>query len=144
MSVAQNSSIYKFPVRVYYEDTDAAGVVYYANYFRFMERARTEWLTAIGIELVDLEQNDHIVFVVTRAEANYKNAARLGDHLIVTVEPIKYASASFTVRQRIWRDETLLVDGKIAVATLDTARWRPTRIPDSLLTRLPPLSEASS
>ena len=138
-----NPLTYTFPARVYYEDTDAAGVVYYANYFRFMERARTEWLTSIGIELVDLEKNDHIVFVVTRVEADYKNAARLGDRLIITVEPVKYGSVYFTVRQRIWRCETLIIDGKITVATLDPKRWRPTRIPDSLSKRLPPLSQAS-
>ncbi len=142
--MTQAPSIYTFPTRVYYEDTDAAGVVYYANYFRFMERARTEWLTSIGIELVDLEKTDHIVFVVTRVEADYKNAARLGDRLTVTVEPVKYGSVYFTVRQRIWRDEALMIDGKITVATLDAKRWRPIRIPDTLSKRLPPLPEEAS
>jgi acyl-CoA thioester hydrolase len=137
------NNIFSFPLRIYYEDTDAAGVVYYANYLRFMERARTEWLTTMGVELVDLERIDKIVFVVTRVEIDYKNSARLDDRLRVTVEPIKYGAAFFTLRQQIWRGDTLIVDAYITLSTLDPKRWRPTRFPDSLQKILPPLHEIS-
>ncbi|RTZ81412.1 MAG: hypothetical protein DSZ01_00850, partial [Gammaproteobacteria bacterium] len=70
---------YRFPVRVYYEDTDAAGIVYYANYFRFMERARTEWLRELGYEQDDLRARHGLVFVVCRAEADYLDPARFND-----------------------------------------------------------------
>lgn len=139
----QESGMFEWPVRVYYEDTDAAGVVYYANYLRFMERARTEWLSHLGIELAELEKHERTVFVVTRVEMDYLLPARLGDRLSVTVEPVKISGASFTVAQRVHRavnrcaSAELLVDAQVTLACLNADRWRPVRIPAALRAHLP-------
>lgn len=136
----QQGNVFEWPVRVYYEDTDAAGVVYYANYLRFMERARTEWLTHFGIELAELEKRERIVFVVTRVEMDYLQGARLGDRLTVSVEPIKISPVSFTLTQHI-RDQAapnkLLIDARVTLACLNADRWRPVRIPAALRAHLP-------
>ncbi|MDR0247650.1 MAG: tol-pal system-associated acyl-CoA thioesterase [Burkholderiales bacterium] len=141
----QSNNVFEWPVRVYYEDTDAAGVVYYANYLRFMERARTEWLTHLGIELAELEKHERTVFAVTRVEVDYLLGARLGDRLSVTVEPLKIAAASFTVAQRIRRiaSTELLTDAHVTLACLNADRWRPVRIPATLRAHLPPVSSVS-
>ncbi|MCL2310201.1 MAG: tol-pal system-associated acyl-CoA thioesterase [Proteobacteria bacterium] len=135
----QGHDAFEWPVRVYYEDTDAAGVVYYANYLRFMERARTEWLTHLGIELAELEKRERTVFVVTRVEVDYLLGARLGDRLSVSVEPIETSAASFTLAQRIRRSTSaeLLTDARVTLACLNADRWRPVRIPATLRTLLP-------
>ncbi|MDR2016232.1 MAG: tol-pal system-associated acyl-CoA thioesterase [Burkholderiales bacterium] len=137
--------MFEWPVRVYYEDTDAAGVVYYANYLRFMERARTEWLSHFGIELAELEKNERIVFVVTRVEMDYLSGARLGDRLSVTVEPVKIGAVFFTLAQRIRRNDSseLLTDARITLACLNADRWRPVRIPAALRAHLPFVSPSS-
>jgi len=132
------NKVFEWPVRVYYEDTDAAGVVYYANYLRFMERARTEWLSHLGVELAELEKRERTVFVVTRVEADYLIGARLGDRLSVTVEPADIGGASFIVAQRVRRASgELLVDARITLACLNADRWRPVRIPAALRAQLP-------
>src|SRR5678816_3216104 len=84
----QSEEPFRFPVRVYYEDTDAAGVVYYANYLKFMERARTEWLAAIGFPLAAFERDHGVVFVAHRCEIDFHGPARLNDLLEVTVEGV--------------------------------------------------------
>ncbi len=141
------SRVFEWPVRVYYEDTDAAGVVYYANYLRFMERARTEWLSHAGIELSELEKHERTVFVVTRVEVDYRLGARLGDRLRVSVEPVDIGAVLFTLAQRIRRgDDTnaeLLTDARVTLACLNADRWRPVRIPAALRAHLPPVSPAS-
>ena len=85
---ATNGETFRFPLRVYYEDTDAAGVVYYANYLKFMERARTEWLAALGFDLAEFEQSHGVLFVVARMEIEYRAPARLGDRLEATLRLI--------------------------------------------------------
>ena len=102
-----------FPVRVYYEDTDAAGVVYYANYLKFMERARTEWLAAIGMPLAELEAAHGIVFVVTHADITFRGPARLGDRLDVSVEPLERGRARLLVRQEARRGADVLVAARV-------------------------------
>jgi acyl-CoA thioester hydrolase len=123
---------FRFPVRVYYEDTDAAGVVYYANYLKFMERARTEWLAARGFAVATLEREHGIAFVVRHADVDWLAPARLGDRLDVTFAVVEGRRASLVADQEIRRGERTLARARITVACLDHAHWRPTRIPKAL------------
>ena len=127
---------FRFPVRVYYEDTDAAGVVYYANYLKFMERARTEWLEAAGHPLATFEREHGVVFVVHRCEIDYRRPARLNDLLDVTVEIEDVGASRFTATQRVERGGEVLTAARVTLACIDAARWRPVRIPATLLQRL--------
>ncbi|HMK56665.1 MAG TPA: YbgC/FadM family acyl-CoA thioesterase [Dissulfurispiraceae bacterium] len=115
-------------VKVYYEDTDAGGVVYYANYLRYMERARTEFLTDYGISVAD-HHNKGIFFVVTHVDISYKKAARLGETIELTTEVEEMRNASMTVRNRILRDGNLLVDALLTFACIG-ADGRPQRLPE--------------
>lgn len=119
-------------LRVYYEDTDAAGIVYYANYLRFLERGRTEFLRALGYGQRDL-MHKGIVFVVHSVAAEYLKPARLDDLLTVetTIASLGRAQASFG--QRILRDQELLLDAKIGLACIDPTSGRPVRMPHALL-----------
>ncbi len=130
------STPFRWPVRVYYEDTDAAGVVYYANYLKFMERARTEWLAALGFELAALEREHGIAFVVHHADIRYHQPARLGDRLEVTVTMRERGRARFIALQEVRRDDVALVDARIGLACLDRSAFRPTRIPAPLAARM--------
>ena len=97
------SEPFRFPVRVYYEDTDAAGVVYYANYLKFMERARTEWLAAMGFPLAVFEREHGVVFAVHRCEIDFRLPARLNDDLVVTVEGVQPGASRLVARQEVRR-----------------------------------------
>jgi acyl-CoA thioester hydrolase len=121
------------PVRVYYEDTDAAGVVYYANYLRFMERARTEWLATRGHAVAELAQRAAIVFVVTHADVAFRQPARLGDLLDVGVDVVEQGRARWVARQPIRRGGEAIVDATITLAAVDNTTFRPRRIPAGLL-----------
>lgn len=125
-----------WPVRVYYEDTDAAGVVYYANYLRFMERARTEWLRAIGFEQTELAERAGIAFVVRTAAIEYLKPARFNDGLQVTVELIKVGAGQIDVAQRVLRGDALLARATIKVVCVELRTMRPVRIPRLLATRI--------
>ena len=127
---------YRFPVRVYYEDTDAAGVVYYANYLKYMERARTEWLASLGFEVADLERDHGIVFAVHRVEIDYRRPARLGDRLDATLGLAEIHRARLVVLQDLRRDGDVLTHARVTLACLDRAGWRPARIPAAVLGRL--------
>lgn len=127
---------FTFPVRVYYEDTDAGAVVYYANYLRFMERARTEWLDALGFALPSLERTHGITFAVHRAEIDFLRPARLADRLDVTVELSGRGAASLDLAQRVLRDGATLASARIELACLDAKRFRPLRIPAALAAAL--------
>jgi len=130
-------SPFSFPVRVYYEDTDRAGVVYYANYLRFFERARTEWLRSLGVDQDRLATEEGIGFVVTRAEIDFRIGARLDDLLEVTVVPAESRRTYFWLVQ-----EARLADGRIAAAARIKAAcvrhrdMRPQPIPAALVARL--------
>jgi acyl-CoA thioester hydrolase len=137
-------SAFSWPVRVYWEDTDAGGIVYYANYLKFMERARSEWLRAIGLEQGPLQQEHGLMFVVVNAESHFQRPARYGDLLQVTCEVEKSTKASLTFKQDIFRDSPagdsateagreLLVTGRVRVACLDAAKFRPRALPDLVL-----------
>ena len=126
---------FEWPVRVYYEDTDAQGVVYYANYFRFMERARTEWLRALGVDQQRMLAADRRMFVVTRSEADFVRAARFNDELVVTAELGGLHRATFDIGQNVYLNDpsrTLLIRGRVRAALLDADSHRPQRIPESL------------
>ncbi len=123
---------FELPVRVYYEDTDAQGVVYYANYFRFMERARTEWLEAMGVDHVTMMNEDNRILVVTEANAKFLIPARLGDSLIVTARLSRLGRATFEIEQNIFRGGTegeLLIQGGVTAAYLAADTMKPKRIP---------------
>lgn len=129
------SPVFTWPVRVYWEDTDAGGVVYHARYLHFLERARSEWLRAGGHGQHELREQAGIVFVVHRMELAFNAPARLDDLLTATVEPEDRRSASFVVRQNLRREPGAkpLVEARVRIACLDAERFRPRPIPDHLL-----------
>ena len=120
-----------WPVRVYYEDTDAGGVVYYANYLKFMERARTEWLRSLGYEQDELRRNFGMIFAVRKVEVGYHRPALFNEALEVKAEVASKGRASLTFYQEVIRatDQTLLCSGQIKIACLDVESMRPTPIP---------------
>ncbi len=126
--------VFVFPVRVYYEDTDAGGIVYYANYLRFAERARTEYIRALGCNQQEaLESEEKFGFAVRHIDVDYKAPAVLDDALAVTCEIREYAGATAVMFQQIWRGEKLLVEIEVKVAYLSLSRKRPVRLPQSLI-----------
>ena len=127
---------FRFPVRVYYEDTDAAGVVYYANYLKFMERARTEWLSSLGFDLAAVEREHDVVFVVHRVEIDFRLPAQLSDRLDVTLSLVDLGRARLTADQAVERGNKTLTQARVTLACLDPATWRPARIPAPLLARM--------
>ena len=132
---AADGQTFEWPVRVYYEDTDAQGVVYYANYFRFLERARTEWLGSLGVDMVALMAEERRIFVVAEVQAKFLVPARLNDNLIVTARLTGLTRVSFDIEQNIYRgavgDEQLL-SANVKAAYLDADTMRPKRIPSTL------------
>lgn len=128
---------FRWPVRVYYEDTDAGGVVYYANYLRFMERARTEWLRSLGFEQDRLVREQGIIFAVTEAELRFLRPARFNDALEVVARVIERRRASLRFAQTVARGGELLCEGRVQIACLDSAAFRPRPIPDELLKEIP-------
>ena len=131
---------FQWPVRIYWEDTDAGGIVFYANYLKFFERARTEWLRSLGLGQQRLREQNGGMFVVTDARLRYRSPARLDDEILVTAELQTKGGASLTiVQQALFKPEhtntppTLLCEGTIRVSWVDAATLRPTRIPSILL-----------
>jgi len=124
---------FSWPVRVYYEDTDAAGIVYYANYLKYLERARTEWLAAMGFALADLELQHAAVFVVHRVDIQYLRPARLGDALTVTVVPVDIGRSRLVVLQDVQQEDVVLTNARVTLAFVARDTWRPTRVPAPLL-----------
>ena len=121
--------------RVYWEDTDAGGVVYYANYLRFLERARTEWLRAKGWSQSLIQQESGLVFAVTSVTAQYRRAARLDDLLFIHCELVIDGGATMLFRQRIHRnaeDGELVLEAEVRVACVAADTFRPRRLPDAL------------
>lgn len=128
---------FTYSVRVYWEDTDAGGVVYYANYLKFMERARTEWLRSLGFEQDTLRDRDGIVFVVRRVEIDYLAPARLDDLLTLDMQLIDVTRTSMTVTQTISSDKPL-TRARVQLACVDAVSFKPARIAVTLLEKLPP------
>ncbi len=130
-------SPFRWASRVYWEDTDGGGIVYYANYLRFLERARTEWLRSLGHSQRALAEEPGIVFTVVSLEISYRRPARLDDELVVTCEPAVEGAATIRFAQRIYRGgldaSALLVEASVRVACVDARTLRPKRLPDFLL-----------
>ncbi|WP_289184331.1 tol-pal system-associated acyl-CoA thioesterase [uncultured Parasutterella sp.] len=123
---------FDLPVRVYYEDTDCARVVYYANYLKFMERTRTEWLRALGWSQEELYQRHRIVFVVAEAKVRYIRPAHLDDELIVRARISDCRRASFCFTQEILRAGEKLASGEIRCGVLNADTFRPTAMPEEM------------
>jgi len=130
------SPAFKWPVRVYYEDTDAGGVVYYANYLRFLERARTEWLRALGFEQTGLAAVHRVVFVVRSISLEFLKPSRIDDSLEVTVEPVETGASRIDLAQRVARDAQDLVTARVTLACVNTDTFRPVRIPGPVIARI--------
>ncbi len=127
---------FSFPVRVYYEDTDMAGVVYYAGYLRFLERGRTEWLRALGVEQNRLAQEEGLVFAVRSLAIEYLRPARLDDQLAVLTELTLPGRAQVTLRQRIERGGETLVEATVRIACLNTRTMKPAALPAEIRRKL--------
>ncbi|MFH1604811.1 MAG: tol-pal system-associated acyl-CoA thioesterase [Pseudomonadota bacterium] len=123
---------FSWPVRVYYEDTDSGGIVYYANYLKFFERARTEWLRSFGLNQDKLEKEAGLIFVVRRALLDFDRPARLDDMLEVTVEPRKLARVYVDLVQQARRGEERLARAEVRVACLDKNDLKPALMPPVL------------
>lgn len=126
-------SKFTWPVRVYYEDTDLGGVVYYANYLKFMERARTEWLRAAGIEQDRLLAEHGALFVIVSCDVRYHAPARFNEMLEVNVNLLERRSARFVVGQEIWRGAERLVSATVTAACIDATSFRPRPIPEGII-----------
>ncbi len=131
-----NAPSLELPLRVYYEDTDAGGVVYYANYLRFLERARTEWLRQLGSPRERLRAEVGWVFVVTHVDAHYLRPARLDDLLSVHCSVAEVSRASVLFSQSVQRGTEVLMRAKVRVACVDSQSFKPQRLPADLLARL--------
>lgn len=125
-----------WPVRVYYEDTDAGGVVFYANYLKYMERARTEWLRSLGIEQQTLAREADIGFVVAGLNMTYKAPARLDDLIVVQTTITQAGRASLHFAQRALLAETTLAEGQIRVGCVRLSRMKPAALPETLLNKI--------
>ena len=127
---------FRWSIRVYYEDTDAAGIVYYANYLRFFERARTEWLRALGVSQQRLAAADGLQFVVTQADASFIKPARLDDALVATVAIAERARSFLIFVQELLRGDELLARARVKVACVDRSSLAPRRLPVWLIEQL--------
>jgi acyl-CoA thioester hydrolase len=131
---------FRFQLRVYWEDTDAGGVVFYANYLKYFERARTEWLRSLGHSQERLRIDTGAVFIVTDTAVRYRRPARLDDLLVVTVLVEHAGRAQMTIAQQAWRlspeGDELLAEGTIRIGCVDAATFRPQRIPASIASSL--------
>jgi len=131
---------FQWPMRVYWEDTDAGGIVFYANYLKFFERSRTEWLRSLGIEQQRLRESTGGIFVVTETTVRYHRPARLDDELIVTARLIEKGRASLIIGQsallKSERSQALLCEGTIRIGWVGAASLKPARIPANILDRL--------
>jgi acyl-CoA thioester hydrolase len=126
-------SPFRWASRVYWEDTDGGGIVYYGNYLRFLERARTEWLRSLGFSQLKLAEESGVLFAVVSLNIEYRRPAKLDDELIITCEPAIEGSASVRFVQRIYRGaDELLVEASVRVACIDARTLRPKRPPDFL------------
>lgn len=123
---------FTWPIRIYYEDTDAGGIVYHSNYLKFFERTRTEFLRALGWNQQQLTQDGVCAFVVSGLSIRYRRPARLDDNIVVTAKITRIRRASFTIEQKALKDETLLAHGEVDVACISPKTGMPIPIPDEM------------
>ena len=130
-------AVFSFPIRIYWEDTDAGGIVFYANYLKFFERARTEWLRSLGVEQQSLKDESGGMFVVSETQLKYFSPARLDDLLEVTAQTSESGRASLVLTQQAWLNvegqRKLLAEGKIRIGWVDSQTMKPGRIPAKIL-----------
>jgi acyl-CoA thioester hydrolase len=131
---------FEFPVRVYWEDTDAGGIVFYANYLKFFERARTEWLRSLGVGQQGLRETTGGMFVVSETQLKFLGPARLDDELLVTASLQEAGRVSMTIRQQVKKkaaspaaDDSILCEGTIRIGWVNAASMQPERIPKTVL-----------
>ncbi len=127
---------FEWPVRVYYEDTDSGGVVYYANYLKFMERARTEFLRKLGFQQDQLIEQQNIIFAVRSVQLDYKSPARFNDELTVTAQLLELKKASMLFEQKIYKNDEanhILCQGHIRIACLKADTFKPCAIPEAIM-----------
>jgi acyl-CoA thioester hydrolase len=140
MSQAVGRPVFTWPVRVYWEDTDAGGIVFYANYLKFFERARTEWLRTRGLEQSQLRAQSGGIFVVSETQVRYHRPARLDDELLVTAQPLEVGRASMTIAQQALvktaAEPLLLCEATIRIGWVDALHHKPARMPATLLEAL--------
>ena len=127
---------FSWPVRVYWEDTDAGGVVYHARYLAFLERARSEWMRSRGFDQETMRRRDDLVFVVRATQIDFRGPARLDDQLQVSVGLLECRGASFTMVQQIHLGDVLLIQAKVRIAALQASSFRPRPIPEPLNSEL--------
>ena len=132
-SASRPAPPFSLPIRVYWEDTDAGGVVYHASYLRFLERVRTEWLLGLGRGQQQLRESEDLVLAVRELRIDYLKPARLDDELIATVDAIEMRRASFSMRQTIFRGDQRLLTADVRVACLVASELKPRALPDWLL-----------
>jgi acyl-CoA thioester hydrolase len=135
MNSGDTAQPFEWLIRVYYEDTDAQGVVYYANYFRYMERARTEWLRSLGVDQSHLLNEERRMFVVTESNAKFLSPARFNDEVVVTARLSGLTRATFDIEQNIYLnslDGKLLISGGVTAAFLNADTMRPMRVPANI------------
>jgi len=123
--------IHHFLLRVYYEDTDLAGIVYYANYLRFIERARTEWVRTLGVDQTSLKRDEGIVFAVRRVEADYLQPAKFDDELVVETSTLQVTGARIVLQQDVKRGDEVLFSAQVTLVAL-TETGQPSRLPANL------------
>jgi acyl-CoA thioester hydrolase len=132
--------VFTFPIRIYWEDTDAGGVVFYANYLKFFERARTEWLRSLGVEQQSLKDESGGMFVVSESHLKYHSPACLDDLLDVTAQSSDIGRASLVLSQQAWHtrhgERKLLAEGTIRIGWVDSQTMKPGRIPAKILEAL--------
>lgn len=138
-----SASVFSISVRVYYEDTDAGGIVYYANYLRFMERARTEWLRALGVNLDLLARTSGVQFVVRRASLDFVAAARLDDILSVSVRPTHFARTYVELEQVVSAEGRTMCKAQLTLACVRCVDLRPVAIPDAVMMPMKRLPEGA-
>jgi acyl-CoA thioester hydrolase len=133
-------AVFTFPIRIYWEDTDAGGIVFYANYLKFFERARTEWLRPLGVEQQSLKDEIGGMFVVSETQLKYFSPARLDDLLEVTAQTVETGRASLVLSQQAWLNvagqRKLLAEGTIRIGWVDSHTLKPGRIPAKILEAL--------
>lgn len=132
----QNVNTFLWNIRVYYEDTDSGGVVYYANYLKFMERARTEWLRSKGFEQDELYKKNNVIFAVRAVQIDYLLPARFNEELLVQTEVIKKGKASINLKQEIKRNNEMLCTATVKIASLNAQTFKPVAIPQDLYNKV--------
>lgn len=135
-SQKKSASVFEWPLRVYIEDTDMGGVVFYANYLKFFERARTEWLRSLGVSQQMLMDEYSQIFVVGRLSVDYIKSARLDDELRITVAVERMGKASVHFSQQAWCGETLLARAQIQIVSVSLPQMRPVAIPSGILEKM--------